>query len=286
MYISGQGPARHLSTPIEPHRHVSFPLYPIVDIRGQLTGFNRDGHIPDSLSADRAKMPQENPSQPLQRDLDSHDLSDDDALRELEDEDDTAYRAHRAEQLKAEFATSQQSHMQRTTLVEDSLYPTLKSDQALLDFTTQTRRCIIHFAHPDFARCATMDQHIRAMAARHQDTRFARVDVRETPFVVEKLKIRVLPCVIGFLDGVAAERVLGFEGLGIGGSDGLEGFSTVTLEKRFLAAGILSQTKFNADEDDGSERDSDDEEEDARTKRRGIRSGDTRANDDDDDDWD
>ncbi|KAL4967787.1 thioredoxin domain-containing protein [Aspergillus stella-maris] len=232
-------------------------------------------------------MPQDHTSHPLQRDL----SDDDDALlRELEEEDDTAYRAHRTEQLKAEFATSQTpGSQQRTTLVQDSLYPTLKSDQALLDTTTQTQRCVVHFAHPDFARCATMDGHIRALASRHQDVKFARVDVRETPFVVEKLKIRVLPCVIGFSDGVAVERVLGFEGLGIAGNDGLEGFSTATLEKRLLKAGVLSQTRFNADEDEGSDAGSEDDEEgDNRKGRRGIRSGNLRANngDDDDDDWD
>ncbi|OJJ06918.1 hypothetical protein ASPVEDRAFT_33172 [Aspergillus versicolor CBS 583.65] len=226
--------------------------------------------------------------QPRQRDINELDLSDDDAVfKALEEEDDTTYRAHRIEQLNAEFATSQKSNNQRTTLIEDSHYPTLKSDQALLDFTTQAQRCVIHFAHPDFARCATMDEHIRALAARHQDARFARVDVRETPFVVEKLKIRVLPCVIGFMDGVAVERVLGFEGLGSGGSDGLEGFSTATLEKRLLVKGILSHTRFNAGDDEGSEEESDGEEDDSGKRRRGIRAGNTRAiKDDDDDDWD
>ncbi|RDW61909.1 thioredoxin domain-containing protein [Aspergillus mulundensis] len=233
-------------------------------------------------------MPQDT-TQSLQRDIDEYDLSDDDALfKALEEEDDSGYRAHRIEQLNAEFATAQKPHNQRTTLVEDSLYPTLKSDQALLDYTTQTQRCVIHFAHPDFARCTTMDEHIRALAARHQDVRFARVDVRETPFVVEKLKIRVLPCVIGFLDGVAAERVLGFEGLGPGGSAGLEGFNTASLEKRLLAPGILSQARFNADDVEGSDKDNDEEEDgDDRKGRRSIRTGTTRAfKEDDDDDWD
>lgn len=233
-------------------------------------------------------MPHDTAPQPPQRDINELDLSDDDAVfKALEEEDDTTYRVHRIEQLNAEFATSQKSNNQRTTLIEDSHYPTLKSDQALLDFTTQAQRCVIHFAHPDFARCATMDEHIRALAARHQDARFARVDVRETPFVVEKLKIRVLPCVIGFMDGVAVERVLGFEGLGSGGSDGLEGFSTATLEKRLLVKGILSHTRFNAGDDEGSEEESDGEEDDSGKRRRGIRAGNTRAiKDDDDDDWD
>ncbi|KAL3445185.1 thioredoxin-like protein [Aspergillus insuetus] len=232
-------------------------------------------------------MPQDTPQRDVEpRDLD---LDDDDALfQALEEEDDTSYRAHRIEQLNAEFATAGTGNPTTTTVVQDSLYPTIKSDQALLDFTTEINRCVIHFAHPDFARCATMDEHIKALAARHQDVRFARVDVRETPFVVEKLKIKVLPCVIGFLEGVGVERVVGFEGLGSRGSDGADGFSTATLEMRLLWKGILSQKKFKAGDDEGSEVDSE-KEEDGQRRRRGIRTGNLRAvkdGDDDDDDWD
>jgi hypothetical protein len=232
-------------------------------------------------------MPQDTP----QRDVETHDLDldDDDALfKALEEEDDTSYRAHRIEQLNAEFATAGTGNPTTTTVVQDSLYPTIKSDQALLDFTTEISRCVIHFAHPDFARCATMDEHIKALAARHQDVRFARVDVRETPFVVEKLKIKVLPCVIGFLEGVGVERVVGFEGLGSGGSDGADGFSTATLEMRLLWKGILSQKEFKAGDDEGSEVESE-KEDDGQRRRRGIRTGKLRAvqdGDDDDDDWD
>ncbi|CEL04314.1 Putative NTP binding protein [Aspergillus calidoustus] len=231
-------------------------------------------------------MPQDTPQRDFEpRDLD---LGDDDALfKALEEEDDTSYRAHRIEQLNAEFATAGRGNPTTTTVVQDSLLPTIKSDQALLDFTTEINRCVIHFAHPDFARCATMDEHIKALAARHQDVRFARVDVRETPFVVEKLKIRVLPCVIGFLEGVGVERVVGFEGLGSGGVDGADGFSTATLEMRLLWKGILSQKKFKAVDDEGSEADSE-EEDGGQRRRRGIRTGNTRAvkDGDDDDDWD
>ncbi|KAL2866315.1 thioredoxin-like protein [Aspergillus lucknowensis] len=236
-------------------------------------------------------MPQDTSAdKPLQRDIDERDLNlddDDEALfKALEDEDDTVYRAHRIEELNAEFATAGKGNRQATTVIRDSLYPTLKSDQTLLDFTTETNRCIIHFAHRDFARCATMDEHMRALATRHQDVRFARVDVRDTPFVAEKLKIRVLPCVIGFLDGVGVDRVVGFEGLGSGGSDGLDKFSTAALEMRLLWKGILSQKKFKDGDDEGSEEES--EEDDDTKGRRGIRTGNARAlndGDDDDDDW-
>ncbi|RAL05645.1 thioredoxin domain-containing protein [Aspergillus ibericus CBS 121593] len=230
---------------------------------------------------------------PLARDQD--DIDDDDALfSALENEDDSTYRAHRIEQLNSEFASAQGNNRPRDaaapTIVEDSLYPTIASDQALLDFTTQTHRCVIHFAHPDFARCSTMDEHIRALAAWHHEVRFARVDVRNTPFVVERLKIRVLPCVIGFKDGMGVERLVGFEGLASGGRDGTDGFSTATLEKRLIWKGILAQEKFRAGDNgsDQSEEDSDDGDRRDRGKR-AIRSGNARNyrhDDDDDDDWD
>lgn len=231
-----------------------------------------------------------------QRDID-HEIDDDALFDALETEDDSAYRASRIEQLNAEFASAQNNSATLsstggalpTTLREDGLYPTLKSDQALLDFTTQAHRCVIHFAHPDFARCNTMDNHIRTLAACHHEVPFARIDVRDAPFVVEKIKIRVLPCVIGFKDGVAVERVIGFEGLGSGGRDGTDGFSTATLEKRLLWKGILAQTKLKTGDGDSLQSDADSEA-DEPGPRKTIRSGNARYrsghDDDDDDDWD
>ncbi|KAB8275099.1 thioredoxin-like protein [Aspergillus minisclerotigenes] len=219
---------------------------------------------------------------------------DDDLLKALENEDDSAYRAQRIEQLNTELASAQNNRSVapgQTTIIQDSIYPTLENDQILLSFTTDTHRCVIHFAHPDFSRCGTMDEHMRALATRHYDVRFARVDVRDIPFVVEKLKIRVLPCVIGFKDGIAAERVVGFEGLALGGRDGTDSFSTATLEKRLLWKGVLVQAKIKDGNDDSDMSDADDEDEDDGRRRihgRGaIRGGGARYNrDDHDDDWD
>ncbi|EAU30593.1 conserved hypothetical protein [Aspergillus terreus NIH2624] len=236
---------------------------------------------------------------PSARDRDhDHDADEEDVdalLASLENEDDSAYRAQRLEQLNAELASAKHTHGRpdggaATRTLQDSSYPTLNSDQALLDLTTETKRSVVHFAHPDFARCATMDEHMRQLAAAHYEVRFARVDVRNTPFVVEKLKIRVLPCVIGFKDGIAVERVLGFEGLASGGRDGMDAISTATLEKRLLYKGILMQARLKAGEDgsDGSDAESD-EGGRSRPKGRAIRSGNARYNrndEDDDDDWD
>lgn len=41
------------------------------------------------------------------------------------------------------------------------------------------------------------------LASKHTDTLFIRADVANVPFLVTKLDIKVLPCVIGFVNGVS-----------------------------------------------------------------------------------
>jgi len=53
-----------------------------------------------------------------------------------------------------------------------------------------------------------------------------------------------LPCVIAFVDGVGQDRIIGFEGLGNGDS-----FQTAHLEARLLAAGVLTRTKINKEDE-------------------------------------
>ena len=64
------------------------------------------------------------------------------------------------------------------------------------------------------------------------------------PFLVTKMNVRVLPCVIAFVDGVSVDRIIGFEGLGY--SEGT--FSTADLEARLLKAGVLTRVKTTGDE--------------------------------------
>ena len=46
----------------------------------------------------------------------------------------------------------------------------------------------------------------QTLAAKHFSTLFIKADVANVPFLVEKLEIRVLPCVICFVDGTTKER--------------------------------------------------------------------------------
>ena len=69
------------------------------------------------------------------------------------------------------------------------------------------------------------------IAQRHVESKFLKIDAEKAPFFVAKLVIRVLPTIISFNDGVAAdERVVGFEDLTDDLSEGKEDeFPTVNV---------------------------------------------------------
>ena len=84
-------------------------------------------------------------------------------------------------------------------------------------------KCVVHFYHSNFKRCEIMDKHlavrdwfrlccfllltyIQKLAPKYFSTRFLRVFVENVPWLVEKLGIKVLPCVIVFIDGVTKSR--------------------------------------------------------------------------------
>lgn len=80
-----------------------------------------------------------------------------------------------------------------------------------------------------------MNKHLEILALRHFGTRFLRVFVENVPWLVERLEIKVLPCVICFVRGVTKDRLIGFEELGNDDS-----FTTAALELRLSQSGVIS----------------------------------------------
>lgn len=198
-------------------------------------------------------------------------------IAELEKEElSEAYTSQRIEQLNAELASTNNATTGKLDFQHDSssVIRELVSDQDVLDYTTANTRVILHFYHSDFARCATMDKHIERIAVAHksQDLHVARVDATRVPFLVKKLKIRILPDIRAYVEGVEVERVIGFEGLDTFNNDE---FDTRSLERRFMKAKVLTDLKIPRDEGAQSEEEElgSDEEKNLGLKRGGIRSG-------------
>lgn len=173
------------------------------------------------------------------------DSDDEDALiSQLESEESDSTLSHlresRLQQLHQEF--------QRAKILKETqhgTYTEIKSESDLLDITTKTKLCVVHFFKPDFSRCRYMDSKLSVLAERHVDTRFVGMNVDNAPFLVVKLGVKVLPCVICFVDGISVDRVIGFEGIGYKPDE----FTVGELEKRLLSCGVLVRSKMLAKED-------------------------------------
>jgi thioredoxin-like negative regulator of GroEL len=105
------------------------------------------------------------------------------------------------------------------------------------------------------------------LAKKHFDTRFLKMNVENAPFLVTKLKVQVLPCVLAFVNGVSVDRIVGFEGLGYT----QDTFTTKDLEARLLSAGVVQRAKATMDAGIGSF---------------GGREAERKDDSDDEDDWD
>ncbi|KAJ3330920.1 hypothetical protein HDU76_004506 [Blyttiomyces sp. JEL0837] len=160
-------------------------------------------------------------------------LDDDELFAELERDDDeemSYMREKRMNELRAEMAKVKDMAGNRHGTYED-----IMTEKEILDITTKTDKCIVHFYHKEFRRCKLMDKHLEILSRKHFTTRFVKIDVERCPFLVERLKVQVLPCVLCFIKGISVDRLVGFEELGES-----DDFQTTVLERRLNTAKVIS----------------------------------------------
>ncbi len=85
--------------------------------------------------------------------------------------------------------------------------------------------------------CKVMDKHLRALAPRALGARFLKLEAKKANFFTAKLKVKVLPTLVYFRDGVATGRQTGFEGLVGAATD--QDFPTLRLLRAMQLGGVL-----------------------------------------------
>ncbi|TIB18712.1 hypothetical protein E3P92_00546 [Wallemia ichthyophaga] len=161
--------------------------------------------------------------------------SDSELLEGLEDDD---YREQRIREILSDITRRQIN----AEFVSRGGYREYTSEKEVMDVGLKEAKAVVHFFHPRFKRCEIMDTHLELIAHQHLGTKFLKVHVENVPFLVEKLRIKVLPCVITFRQGVARDRLVGFEDLGKS-----DEFTTKMLENRLFEMGAI--TSFDQDKD-------------------------------------
>lgn len=108
------------------------------------------------------------------------------------------------------------------------------TEEEFLPAVTGSKKVVCHFYHGDFERCKIMDNHLRIVAPMHPETRFITINAEKAPFFVQKLAIQTLPTLVLFQDGVAKDRIMGFEGI-----SGDDSFETIKLARKLVKCKMI-----------------------------------------------
>ncbi|CCH43250.1 Thioredoxin domain-containing protein 9 [Wickerhamomyces ciferrii] len=141
------------------------------------------------------------------------------------------YREKRIEELSKQMKAASHNIDQGFGHVE-----TLLNEESALQKTTSTPRVVLHFFHKDFTKCQKMDEKLSIMASKHLSTKFLRINVEDAPFLVTRLKIKVLPMVLIYINGVESNRIIGFDKLNF--DKNAQDFQIESLEKFLLDNGM------------------------------------------------
>ena len=150
-------------------------------------------------------------------------------------EEDAEYRKYREKRMAEIKAFKQEAvenkakgHGEYREIDETEFLPTV----------TKARNVVCHFYHRDFERCKIIDEHLKKLCIEHVEAKFVKIDAEKALFFVGKLLIKVLPTIVCFIDGVAVDRVVGFEELGA-----RDDFPTLMLARRLVESKVLQAKK-------------------------------------------
>jgi len=112
-------------------------------------------------------------------------------------------------------------------------YIEVTDQRDFFDMIKKSKRVVCHFYRPTTWRCEVVDKHLGRMAVKHIETKFIKVNVEKSPFLVERLNIVVIPSIVLVIDNKTNHTIQGFDELG-GDGFTFERFETVLLRYKVI----------------------------------------------------
>jgi len=149
-------------------------------------------------------------------------------LDALKEDDLEEMRRKRLEQMKSRHADKQkklaQGHGEYTMIDEKDFFDVAKKSDKL----------VVHFWRESATRAEIMDKHLRALAQKHWQTRFVKINAEKAPYLAERLHIWCLPSLVLCKDGKTEHTVVGFSPFKSG-----EEVTTQELEEHIAQFGVI-----------------------------------------------
>ena len=114
-------------------------------------------------------------------------------------------------------------------------YTVIDSEKDFFAQSKKSKNLVCHFFRDSTFRCKILDKHLNVLAGQHVETKFITVDVEKCRFLVDRLRIKVLPTLCIVKNGKTIDYVVGFDDLG-----GRDDFPTEMLEWRLGCLGVIN----------------------------------------------
>lgn len=153
-----------------------------------------------------------------------------DKLDRMDDDDFETLRQRRQQALKKASIQKQE-----WLAAGHGQYSEIANEKDFFDECKKNKKVVCHFYRDSTFRCKIVDKHLAILAPKYLETKFIKINAEKCPFLIERLRIVVLPTLCVAKDGKTTDYIVGFDDLG-----GKDDFPTEMLEWRLGTADIIN----------------------------------------------
>ena len=113
-------------------------------------------------------------------------------------------------------------------------YSEIADEREFFDTCKKSQHVVCHFYRDSTFRCKIVDKHLEALARQHIETKFVKINAEKVVFLIERLRIKVMPTIALIRDNKPIDYIVGFNDLG-----NTDDFKTDMLEWRIATTGVI-----------------------------------------------
>jgi len=118
-------------------------------------------------------------------------------------------------------------------------YSELSDEKEFFEVSKKSPNIVVHFYRDSTERCKIVDKHLQILSKKHIEAKFCKVNAEKSPFLTQRLRIKVIPTIALIKDNKTKDYIVGFDDLG-----GKDDFSTEMMEWRIAQSGAI---EYNGD---------------------------------------
>jgi hypothetical protein len=113
-------------------------------------------------------------------------------------------------------------------------YSELSDEKDFFEACKKSKHVVCHFYRESTFRCKIVDKHLEQLARQHMECKFVKINAEKAFFLVERLKIKMMPTIALIKENKPIDYIVGFMDLG-----NTDDFDTEMLEWRIARSAII-----------------------------------------------